>query len=106
MRATTDRAGTAQRDRATQSPSDVSSSGKESGSPPPEPLVVVGPAIQAVAALSGGVPSIVQVAGTLVVARLVGVLPSEVLDPILQGYRESVDAVIVAQATAHTGRVP
>lgn len=70
--------------------------------PPPagEPLVVVTPAILALKALSGGVPSLFQVGSSLVVARLVDLLPPQVVGPILEGYQQAVDAVTTGQIIA------
>lgn len=61
--------------------------------------LVVGDAVfRALASLSGGVPSVVQVAGTPLVAAFAN-LPPALSDPLLLAYSQFVDAVTVA-ATA------
>ena len=62
------------------------------GATPGEPLIVVGPALDTVASLTGGVPSVFQVGGSLVTARL-ALLPSEVAGPVLDTYVDVVDTV-------------
>ena len=74
------------------------------GEEPEEDLVVVSPVLTTAAAMSGGVPSVLQVLATPALGRAAN-LPPEVAGPLFDLYVQGVDEATAATATGREALV-